>query len=648
MRRLLAGSVDPSGRTESSRLARALAPEAATLVDRGPLSLAFSGPAGPSGEPLCLFDGFLDNGPELAEALGRPATGGAEELLAAGYRRWGRKLLPRLRGDFVLLVWDSEKGEGLIARDQLGVRSIYLSDAAGGLCFASEIHQLLALLPRRPPPDPVSVAHWVAVSNRPGAATLYAGVRRLNPGSVLLLDRHGAREESYWTPHFAEPLDLPVSQLARQVRAALDCAVRRRIDTDGATGVLMSGGLDSASVAAVAAAQASGRVSAYAGVFPEHPAADESSLIEELRGALALPGMTAEVRSGGLLASALESLDAWEMPLLGWGDFWTLPLLRTAASAGVTVTLGGDGGDELFGPRVYALADRLRSGHPREALDLALELPGAGDLPPRRQVARVLGNWALMGAIPYRLHNALWRPFAPGRAPDWMRRETVLDLVESDDPFAWKRLDGPRWWAHTAHGLTRGVEETGIFEHQRRRAALAGMEARHPLFDLDLVELALRQPPEATFDRYRNRPVLRASMAGLLPDSVRLRPAKAWFDSLIVDCLNGPDSAAVRRLITDPRAELRAYIDPEGLRRALFDAGPRARPDPFQRMHQVWRLVTAECWLRAQADPGGECLPAGLKPSPARVSVRPASPRDSASPPATPKAGSTASYVFPP
>jgi asparagine synthase (glutamine-hydrolysing) len=637
VRRLLAGIFDPSGRADGSRLARALDPCQAQVVQRGPLGLAFSGPQAAPGEPLCLFDGFLDNGPELALALGQAPTTGPEELLAVAYRRWGPGLLARLRGDFVLLVWDGQQGEGLVARDQLGVRCLYLSEAAGAVRFAGEIHHLLALLPARPSPDPVSVAHWIAVSNRPGPATLYSDIRRLNPGSVLLLDRHGAREQTYWAPRFAEPLELDEGQLAGQVRSAIECAVRRRIDHDGETGVLMSGGLDSASVAAVAARQAPDRVSAYAGVFPDHPAVDESDLIGQLRDSLSLRGVTAEVRAGGLLASALESSETWQVPLLGWGDFWVLPLLRAAASEGVTLTIGGDGGDELFGPRVYVLADRLRRGHPRQALDLALALPGAGDRPARRQVLRVLASYALAGAIPHRPHDLLLRGSTGRRAPSWMRPGTVRDLVESDDPLAWKRLDGPRWWAHTAHGLTRGVEETGIFEHQRRRAALAGLEARHPLFDLDLVELALRQAPEATLDSHRNRPVLRASMAGLLPDSVRLRQAKAWFDSLIVDCLEGPDGAAVRQLLTDPGAELRAYLEPDGVRCVLFADGSRERPDPFQWMHQVWRLVTAECWLRAQADPAGWRLPAGLTASPARIDLDSASPRSDARP-----------YVFPP
>jgi asparagine synthase (glutamine-hydrolysing) len=441
---------------------------------------------------------------------------------------------------------------------------------------------------------------------------------------VLLLNRQGAREEPYWAPRFTEPLDASEPHLGQEVRAALNLAVRRRIAPEGLTGVVMSGGLDSASVAAVAATAVPGQVAAYSAVFPEHPGVDESGLIEELRRSLSLGGITAEVRAGGLLASALESVKTWELPLLSWGDFWALPLLRAASAAGVRVTLGGDGGDELFGARAYLLADRLRAGHPFQSVALARELPGAGDRPARREVARMVANFAVAGALPYRLHEVLRKPFARRDAPGWLRSRAARDLLNSEDPLAWKRMDGPRGWAEIAYGLTRGVEEIGVFEHQRRRAASAGLEARHPLFDLDLVELCLRQPPLASFDRYRSRPVLRAAMTGLLTDAVRLRPRKALFDSVLIDCLTGPDGTAARRLVTDPGAELGAYVDTREVQRALFETDRGPREQPFQWMRQVWCLTTAECWLRAQANPGGEALPNGLRASDARVILRPA------------------------
>lgn len=627
MKRSLAGIFDPSGRNAGADLAAALprAPMRMRL-DRPPLRLACGGPAAQAKDGLlCLLDGNLDNAAEIRGELGEiPAPDSVEELLAIAFRRWGRGLPERMRGDFVLLVWDEQRDEGMIARDQLGMRPLFLHDKAGALLFASEIRDLLAMLPQRPAPEPASVAHWLVAGNRPGTRTLYAGIRRLPPAGMLLLDRSGVREARHWRPRFQEPLDLPAEQLSARLRGALDQAVGRQMSQTGRTGVLMSGGLDSSSLAALGADRAPGRVYAYSGTFPEHPAVDESELIDELRRALDLPGATAKVRPGGMVASALEHLARWQLPLLGWGDFWSLPLARAARADGIETMLDGTGGDELFGPFSYLLADRLRAAHPLAAIALAYELPGGGRHVPRREVAAVIRSLALAGALPYRPHEAIRRRLAARSAPSWLLPRTVRELVQSDDSLAWKRLDGPRWWAYTADGIARVIEASGVLENQGRWAEAAGLEVRMPLLDLDLVELGLRQPPRATFDRRFSRPLLRASMAGLLPDSVRLRPAKAWFDSLIVDSLAGADGDAVRSILADPSAELGAYVDLAAMRGTLLDTDRRRRDDPLGWMSQVWRLVTAELWLRAQAMPGMELGQATLLSS-ARVDIEVAS-----------------------
>jgi asparagine synthase (glutamine-hydrolysing) len=395
----------------------------------------------------------------------------------------------------------------------------------------------------------------------------------------------------------------------------LRTAVRRRLDPEMGTGVLLSGGLDSASIAAVGA----GSLRACSGTFPEHPQADEAELIGELRALLGLGGLVAEVRPGGLLASVCEYVSAWRAPLLGWGDFWTLPLLRAAAAGGIGTMLGGDGGDEVFAPRAYVLADALRAGRPRRVLRLARRLPGSGPHVGRRREAAMIASLALAGALPPR--PAGWvSPWADDGAPAYLTRSTRRHLRRSDDPGGWKRLDGPRWWAFAAHGVSAGIEATGAFEHQRRRAAMAGLEARHPMLDLDLVELSLRQPPEQTLDPRFSRPVLREAMAGLLPDSVRLRPQKALFESLIVSAMRGPDIAGIREILTTPDAEVGAYVDRAQMEAALFGTDSVLKAQPFRWMWQVWRLLTAEVWLRSLSASNG-LLEAKMPLSEARVEV---------------------------
>lgn len=633
MKRWIAGTFDTHGAVAGSRLPGALAPERSSFEQRGALRVAYTGAPSLAREPLCVFDGCLDNAAELSAQLGAPRGLTTEELIAVAWQEWGQELTRRLRGDFVLLLWDSTSETGLLARDQLGARTLFLSDVPGGICFAGELRYLLALLPRRPAPDRVSVAHWLATSSRPGSATLYEGVRRLNPGAVLLLDRAGARERRYWTPRYEPPLAGSSEQLAGVVAQSLGEAVRRRIAPDGLTGVLMSGGLDSASVAALASQAAPDRVIACSALFPEHPAVDESALIEQLASQLALRPIVAEVRAGGMLQSAFDAIAEWQLPLRSWGDFWALPLLRAGAAAGAQRMLGGDGGDELFAVRAYLLADRLRAGRADDAFALLGELPGAGAGPGRAERVQMMCELALLGALPYGLHEPARRFAASGASPSWLRPASARALRDSQDPLAWKRLDGPRWWAHAAHGLTRGIEESGIFEHHRRRSESAGVETRHPLLDLDLVELGLRLAPRASFDPHRNRPMLRAAMAGLLAENVRRRPQKALFDSLLIDCLDRRDGAIVRRLLTDPRSELRAYVDLGELERTLFASDRLKREQPFRWIWQLWRVVNAECWLRVQAG-----RPIELQASAPRVAIRSSAyPREQRD-----------SYVFPP
>ncbi len=128
-----------------------------------------------------------------------------------------------MRGDFVLLLWDAERGEGLIARDQLGMRPLLSARQGRRRCFfASEIRDLLALLPRRPAPDPTSVAHWLVAAQPPGDAhAATTGIRRLPPAAMLLLDRRACGEARYWRPRFQEPLDWRPEQVsARSARCA--------------------------------------------------------------------------------------------------------------------------------------------------------------------------------------------------------------------------------------------------------------------------------------------------------------------------------------------------------------------------------------------------------------------------------------------
>jgi asparagine synthase (glutamine-hydrolysing) len=143
----------------------------------------------------------------------------------------------------------------------------------------------------------------------------------------------------------------------------------------------------------------------------------------------------------------------------------------------------------------------------------------------------------------------------------------------------------------------------GAHDFLRHKNALVGLEGRHPfLDDAGLVELALRLPPELSFDARYDRPLLRAAVEGLVPDEVRLRPDKSYFNELFRDTLSGPDWPAVRTLLDGTSPEVNAYVRPELVRSLLLDAPANRRGGYWA--WAVWRLATVECWLRYLADPG--------------------------------------------
>lgn len=576
--------------------------------------LELDGHPAPAGGLLLRLEGHLDNEAEIRCAVGgRSPREPIESVLAIGLAREGGELLARLRGEFSLLWWDGERRRGILARDQLGVRPLYIKGSGRVLRFASELRRLLDLLPSVPAPDPEGIAQWLACGRQSRDGTVYAGIDRVGPGEMITFGPDGWRRSRYWQATYGEPFSAPREELVERLREAMRTAVERRLDHAGPTAVTLSGGLDSASVAALAG----DRALACSATFPDHEPADEAALIATLRDELGISGPVAEVRAGGLLDCAVRHATTWRAPQRGWGEFWMGPLMRAGAEAGATRVLGGDGGDEVFGPRGYLLADALRAGHTGEARRLVRRFPG-GAKASRRTKGETIARFGLLGSLPP-------LPFAAGRRlevvsyPRWLRPPVAAALRRGGGFEDWKRLAGPRWWAHAAHTVTVTIERVGVCEHIGLTARSSGLEARHPLLDLDLIETSLRLPPGAGLDPRFTRPLVREAMGGLLPDAVRLRPGKARFEPLIIASLEGPDRKEIEALLTGPEAAVGEYVDRERMAADLFGRRRDSDLTRFYWMLQVWRLLSVEVWLRSLRE-----APAALSPTsiPATVAIR--------------------------
>jgi asparagine synthase (glutamine-hydrolysing) len=602
----IAGAFDPRGPSRPP-LERALGPEAEPLVDGGPL-IAACAPAPPRarwGGTVCAVDGALHDAGELGAELGLPPDAPQEQVLCAGWARWRSGLLARVRGEFALLLWDEERREGLLARDHFGVRSLALHSSGGRLLFASDVRELLALLASRPVPNRAALGHWLSRTRPPHGSTLYEGITYLEPGHAIHLGPAGTRVERYWAPRYEGVTVMPREELLDAVREGLRRSVARRSTPDRPTGVLMSGGLDSTSVAALAHDVSEQGAYACQASFPDYPLIDESAWMDDLTRHVGLPGVRLTARPRGMVASGLEYLREWSLPLSSWNEAWTQPLLRHARDAGVTAMLSGEGGDELFGSRLLLTADRLRSGRLVGAVRHAHGLPEAGGRAPRPVLRDVMWRFGLQGAAPWWMHAAWQRATRSRQSLPWWLDRGCAELVHaSPQERPWQRTRAPRWWAFLSWALSDGVHGFGLLDHVRRRSHQAGLEAHHPLFDLDLFELLMRTEPEIHSEGNLTRPVFREAMAGLSPDSVRLRRGKSVFNELLLEGLTGPELPALRLLLGAPGTEIRAYTRPGAIEELLDRPPPHQRGYEMDWVHGVLRLAAMEAWLRSQADPG--------------------------------------------
>jgi asparagine synthase (glutamine-hydrolysing) len=607
-----------SGATDPAEARRAVVapfrgqPVAPSVVVDGPLVLAWTASdersAHVSDTTLCLLEGALYDLGHLRRAARQGSR--PETALAAAYCEHGVDALNSLRGDYWTVLWDRRRHRGVIACDQMGGRSPYWASVGANQMFASELPELLAALPRRPDPDPVAMAHWLGGSGAPDGRTLYAGIRRLQGGHLLPL-APGARGASrYWAPQFQPPVASPRGEIVDRLRSTLDASLRRRLADVSRAGVLLSGGLDSSAVAALAVAAAADappdggpRLEAYSATFPGHPSVDESRWIDGTTAHLGLRSTRIVVTGGGVLAGALRYLATWQVPPVTPNFYFWIPLAARAAADGNQILLDGEGGDELFGLSPFLVADRLRDGRVRSALELVQRIPGSARPDASRRVWRLLRRYGLRGMLPPASHRiARWARGAERYTPSWMLADTARTWLETDSASAWKTLPGPRWWAGLVDTVTRAPGPALAHEQARRRAAMAGLDARHPLLDVDLIEAVLRVPPELAFDPRWSRPLLRDSVAGLLPDGVRLRPAKSTFDAAFHGAMAGPDLPAVRRILGSPDARIGVYVDLSAIRDGLLDPGPPERAARQSWAMRLWRLLTAECWLRSQED----------------------------------------------
>jgi len=632
-------SGDPRLPVEASVLARmgdALAhrgPDGEGSFRDGPVGLAFRrlalvDPAG-GAQPVRSEDGrvvAIVNGELYDHAAHRAAlharghafaSGSDAEVVVHLYEEHGPAFVERLRGMFALALWDTGAQRLMLARDPFGIKPLVYSDDGRRLAFASEAKALLARGDVGRGVDPGALADYLSCNAVLAPRTMWAEIRRLEPGHLLLAGPgEPPRLVRYARPAPARSAQLrrgSTMQLAAELRARLEGSVTAHLMGDVPVGVLLSGGVDSGGLCALAAQQTGPGLPTFTVGFEERS-------FDELEGARLVARRYAtahtEVVVGAVdaadhLLAAAASLDEPR------GDATEVPyrLAARAAAVDVKAALSGEGGDELLGGYPTYTADHLG---PRPAQLAALLAPAVGRLA-RSSDARL--------SLEFRLHrlargaglDALGRHHAWKELLGAQERSALLGRhVAAGPPAAYAAR-----WAQTAGvPLVARLQDVDLGTFladdlllQTDRSGMAhGLEIRVPYLDREVAELALALPTAQKLRGLQTKRVLRAALAPLLPAAV-VRGPKKGFVAPAAAWLRGPLLPLAREMLSPATLERQGFLAPAPVAGLL--ARHCAREEDLSR--PLWALIAFGLWVDAH---GAHPAPA----SAASASVTPVEP----------------------
>lgn len=570
---------------------------------------------------LITADIRLDNRDELLGLLGcrdRASAMSDATLVLEAYLRWDVDCAERLRGDFAFVLWDPRVQRLFAARDHFGLRPLYYHYAAGRVCaLASEPKAVLVLeaVPYRI--NEGRIADYL-VSDLEGidrTSTFFEQVLRLPPAHVLLVDQRGLTVRPYWslTPG---PL-LRLSSDAEYADVFLDVfgqAVRDRLRTTGPVGSMLSGGMDSGSVVAVAREQlaAAGRpaLQTFSATSPP-PESARCVETQAIHAAMQMSHLNARELHYGQLAEyqddLVQLLGALDEPFDG-GMMIPRLMYLMARRAGVNVVLDGASGDVVLGEATH-LARLVRSLRWGRAIREA-----------RGQAQFWRGGYPAWQELYYAARSAATTDWMRTKRAQVMRDRRSMQraahavqrtLIGRD--FA-DRVQLSARFRDSDHGANSPVsgsygldcartlldpQLTAGRERYGRVASALGVEARDPFLDLRVVDLVLRLPGSQKLRDGWPKFILRSSMAGKLPDVVRWRRGKEHLGWDFTRALMEGTAAVLRERLDTNLQSLAPFVNMDALiqaRDAYFIRGELAHAEHLNEVSLLGE------WLRSNAD----------------------------------------------
>lgn len=562
------------------------------------------------GTRCIIFNGelynFLDLRPDLI-AKGHVFRSESDtEVVLHSYDEWGVDCLQRLNGMFAFAIWDKTKEELFVARDRIGEKPLYYYREGGRLLFSSEIKALLTdpKVPREL--NPRGLTNFLTFGHSVAPETIYKNIFKLLPAHYLVASRTGFAIHEYWDvgdgpqPLFSDTA-LTDTDYAQAILALLDDSVRRRIVADVPVGAFLSGGVDSSAIVALMKRHASGPVRTFSLGFSIGGAYNELAEARTIARHFGTEHHELNVEHADLVETLRTLVYHYDEP---FGDAASFPLylLSRFAREHVKVVLSGDGGDELFGGYRRYATDRFANSYQRlpQFLTSRLIPEFAARLPRLRRTKRALETLPIRDPA---LRYAGWLTlFTPEMLTDLLQPNVADNGHNPFAPYA-HYYDRAKRFPCSDH-LNRLMYidlktwlPDAYLEKADKATMACSLEARLPLLDHRLVELAFQIPGRLKISGHSLKRIFKVALEGVIPAEVLRRP-KHGFAVPTDPWFRGELKEFTFSVLLDGRARARGYFNGKAIERLWRE---HAEGRHVWDSH-LWLLLNFELWHRLYLD----------------------------------------------
>lgn len=550
----------------------------------------------PDGSMVITYNGEIYNYLELREELKRKnfefRTQSDTEVLLQMYAAHGDRCVELLNGMFSFAIWDASRNCLFAARDRMGIKPFYYYQERGLFLFASEIKSLLLHPAIEAELDHDALQDYLDLQYCLGDKTLFRGIRRLLPGHRLTWEAGQVRIEQYWDLDFT-PRAAGEKEVVERLKWLLADAVRLRLRSDVPVGTHLSGGLDSSTIAVLAADLLDSNLSVFTGGFRNGSRYDESSharLVAEKIGASYFEVFP----KAQDLADTFEDLIYYlDEPIAGAAVFPQY-FLSQLASEHVKVVLGGQGADEIFcGYARYLLAHlekSLKAAIYGETIapDLKVLAPNLSYLQGYEPTMERLFSHDLFGSDADRYFRLLQRSqdmegIVRAEGGDRSYSTIAAFRAEYERPETDSALDRMLYIDVKNHLQS-------LLQLEDRTSMAVSLESRLPLLDHRIVELACGVPASARFGDGQPKHLFRKAIASTVPREILERKDKMGFPVPIYEWFSGELRPFVEDILLGETSRSRGIFDMAAVEHAVTAERPFGRT--------VWGLLSLELWFR--------------------------------------------------